>query len=190
VSGLSKDPAKRAAQLANLDRSARLPAAGEKRALSHGAFAQVAAERMEQRERAIYEALAADAPLRDGAGELPRHDAVAVTLLAQCLARLDDVAANVRDFGVLEQRGKRKGQVRPAAEHEARLRREAARYLDALGMTPKSRAALGLDLARTVDLATAMSEPDAERRSRLMSDAGVPGHADITATPTGGVGDV
>ena len=53
------------------------------------------------------------------------------------------------------------------------MRREAADYLDALGMTPKSRAKLGLDLQRTVDLASAMSEPDAERRAELLREAGI-----------------
>lgn len=159
--------------LANLQPGAGAGDGGLRRNLNHGGYAHLAAERVSERERAIIDALAADAPLRSGAGELPAHDGAIVTLLAQCLLRLEDVAANVVAFGVLEQRGKRKGQVRPAAELEAKLRREAAGYLDALGMTPKSRAALGLDLARTVDLATAMSEPDADRRAELMREAGV-----------------
>ncbi len=45
--------------------------------------------------------------------------------------------------------------------------------LDALGMTPRSRAKLGLDLARAADLATAMSEPDPVKRERLLREAGV-----------------
>jgi len=40
-------------------------------------------------------------------------------------------------------------------------------------MTPKSRAKLGLALARTVDLSTAMSEPDDERRAELLAEAGI-----------------
>jgi len=39
-------------------------------------------------------------------------------------------------------------------------------------MTPRSRARLGLDLARTTDLATAMSESDPDRRARLLAEAG------------------
>jgi hypothetical protein len=47
---------------------------------------------------------------------------------------------------------------------ETKLRREAAEYLDALGMTPKSRARLGVDLVRARDLAQewSNSEPAAE----------------------------
>jgi hypothetical protein len=53
------------------------------------------------------------------------------------------------------------------------MRREASDYLDALGMTPNSRAKLGLDLQRTVDLASAMSEPDDARRAELLREAGI-----------------
>jgi hypothetical protein len=172
VSPLSDDPVKRARQLANLQPGAGAGDGGLQRALGHGAYAQVRARRVERREAEIFDALAADAPLRaDGA--LPAHDGAIVALLAQVLCRLEDVAANIRDCGVFEQRGRRKGQLRPVVEAEARLRREAAGYLDQLAMTPKARGALGLDLARTVDLATAMSEPDPARRADLMRAAGV-----------------
>jgi Phage terminase, small subunit len=159
--------------LANLRPGAGAGDSGLQRARSHGAYTQLAADRVSERERAIIAALSSDAPLRDGADELPAHDGAIVTLLAQCLCRLEDVSANLRDFGLFVQRGKRKGHVRPAVELEAKLRREAAGYLDSLGMTPKARAALGVDLARTVDLATAMSEPDPERRGELMRRAGL-----------------
>jgi hypothetical protein len=66
-----------------------------------------------------------------------------------------------------------KGNVRSAAELAGRMRREASDYLDALGMRPRSRAKLGLDLARTTDLATAMSEEDPTRHAELLSEAGV-----------------
>ena len=140
--------------------------------LSHGGYAQLHAERVERKEREVYDALAADAPLRDGAGELPRHDAAQVALLAQCLCRLEDVTANVRDFGVFEQRGKRKGQVRPAVELERTLRREAAGYLDVLGMQPKSRAALGVDLMRATS--TMGDELDAARAAREAREGKAP----------------
>jgi hypothetical protein len=86
------------------------------------------------------------------------------------LCRLDDVNAYLAARGYLDGNGN----VRPAAELAGRMRREASDYLDALGMTPKSRAKLGLDLQRTVDLASAMSEPDDKRRAGLLREAGVP----------------
>lgn len=60
---------------------------------------------------------------------------------------------------------------------ERRLRGEAAGYMDRLGMSPRARAALGLDLARTaatVDAATALSERDPALRRELMKRAGLP----------------
>jgi hypothetical protein len=138
--------------------------AGNGRARVHGGYATVARERLSEREATIRDALDADRPLPASA------DDALVALLATCLCRLEDVAANVRDYGLLDQAT---GAVRPVVELEARLRKEAADYLDQLGCSPRSRARLGLDVARTVDLATAMSEPDAERRERLLRDAGV-----------------
>jgi len=149
VSPLSSDPVARETQLANLQRAP----TGNDRAATHRGYAKLAEERVDEKVREVWQALAADAPLRDGDGELPAHDSAAVLLLAQVLCRLEDVTANIRDYGVFQSRGKHKGTVRPAVELESKLRREAAGYLDSLGMTPKSRAGLGLDLARTRDLA-------------------------------------
>lgn len=89
----------------------------------------------------MFEAVAADAPLRDDAGELPAADHVQVRLLAECLCRLEDVS-------------------RSLIELEGRLRREAADHLRELGMTPASRAKLGLDVARGFDLAKHWQEGD------------------------------
>jgi hypothetical protein len=47
------------------------------------------------------------------------------------------------------------------------------RELDALGIGPAARARLGVDVARIADLATAMSEPDPERRRVLLREAGL-----------------
>ena len=60
------------------------------------------------------------------------------------------MSANLRDFGLFDQKS---GAARPALDIERRLRREAAEYLDALGMTPRSRARLGVDLTQARDLA-------------------------------------
>jgi Phage terminase, small subunit len=169
VSPLSRDPVKRGAQLANL----RGAAPGEQRARQHGGYAQVSAPLQAQREREIYEALSADAPLRDAADELPRHDAAIVTLLAQCMCRLETVAAHLRDHGMFIERGKRKGMIRPAVELEAQYRREAARYLAELGMTPKARTALGVDLVRSIDLASDMADTDHARRDARMRELGL-----------------
>lgn len=124
---------------------------GNQRARKHGGWATVAVERLDVKRREVFDALAADAPLRDSEGELPRHDAVAVHELAEALCRLEDVRAHLRDTGWIDQQT---GEPRTAVlAVEDRLAVRVARLLDVLGMTPKSRAALGLDLARTVDVA-------------------------------------
>jgi hypothetical protein len=156
---------------------------GNRRAVSHGGYAAVVAERLDEKVHAVYEALSADAPLRDATGELPRHDHAQVVLLAECLSRLEDVRAHLRDFGLFDRKTK---QPRPALEVERHLRREAADYLDALGMTPRSRAKLGVDLTRTFDLAQAMAA-DAERERRDGEAATETGPAGSLPLPPPGV---
>ena len=167
---LSRDPARRAAQLANLRNAPPAPL-GNRRTVRHGGTARVVAARLDEKVREVFDALALDAPLRDADGGLPAADTMQVRLLAECLCRLDDVSAYLRSFGLFDERTR---QPRPALEVEQRLRREAADYLDAMGMSPRARAKLGLVLARTVDMATAMSEPDPDRRAELLRQAGVP----------------
>jgi hypothetical protein len=127
--------------------------------VTHGGYARVAAGRLDAKVTGVFAALAQDAPLRDGDGGLPAADTVAVRMLAECLCRLEDVTGHLRDFGALDQETR---EVRPAVHVEAKLRREVADWLDALGMTPRARAALGLDLTRIIDLASLWAEADAE----------------------------
>src|SRR4051812_10862035 len=87
---LSKDPAKRAAQLGNLGLTSAEP--GNRRAVTHGAYARVAAERLDAKVFEVFDALAEDAPLRDRDGALPAADTVAVRMLAEALCRLEDVS--------------------------------------------------------------------------------------------------
>lgn len=167
---LSRREAARARQLANLTPRPPTPPEGNQRARRHGGYAVVAAKRMEAKAAEVFDAVAADAPLRDHDGGLPAADAALVRLTAEALCRLEDVSANIRDHGLLDG----KGDVRPVVDLERRLRAEVADHLDALGMSPRSRAKLGLDVARMADLSTAMSEPDPYRRADLMAAAGVP----------------
>lgn len=140
--GLSGDPEARSRQLANLRRAPAAPV-GNRRALRHGGYAMVARARLEAKALQVYDALAADAPLRSLDGGLPAHDAAMVRLLADALCRLEDVSANLRDYGLFDQDT---DELRSAVDLERRLRQEAADYLDALGMTPRSRARIGLEL--------------------------------------------
>lgn len=155
MSPLSGDRAKRGRQLANLQRG-QAPV-GNRRSVTHGGYAAVARDRLDARERDVFDALSEDAPLRAGDGSLPAADAALVRLLAEVLCRLDDLAADVREHGWKD---RKTGAPRPVLELEGRLRREAADYLDALGCTPRSRARLGLDVVRGFDLAAHWAAQD------------------------------
>jgi hypothetical protein len=137
---VSRDPAKRAAQLANLRT---VPPVGPGRPATHGAYASVAVDRLDAKARTIFDALALDAPLRDR-GSLPAADTVAVRLLADTLCRLDSIGEYLSAHGWQDEAGN----PRSVLEIEARLRSQALEQLRELGMTPKARAALGLDVVR------------------------------------------
>lgn len=175
---LSNDPAKRERQLANLKRYP-APPNGNVRALKHGGNARKAtlipAGSWAQR---IYEELEREAPLRDSDGSLPLHDRQAVELLASGLARLQSVEAWLHTRTAVDE----KGNPWPAEDTARRLRREIAALLHALGMTPRARSALGLDLARTFDLAVAMSEPDTVRRDEQLREAGLLDAEEVTSS--------
>lgn len=143
--GPALTPEGRAAQLANLVPIGP-PPVGNQRALKHGGAARIARDRLAARAADIFDALAESAPLRDGVDGLPVHDRAVVALLAECLCRLENVSSWLNENGLIDG----KGNVRPAAELERRLRTEAAGYMRDLGMTPLARARLGLDLQRTL----------------------------------------
>jgi hypothetical protein len=157
VMPLSDDPKARANQLANLRKAPPAPK-GHRRTVKHGARAQPEPRRQAAIERQICDAL----PVRAADGGPPVHDMVAVRLLAVSLCRLETVAEYVSRHGMFF----KSGRLRPAADHEQKLIERCANLADRLGMTPTSRAKLGLDLARTqVDLATLMSDAtDARKR--------------------------
>lgn len=152
---LSDDPVKRARQLANLQPGAGAGEEGNVRALVHGGQArQATLVRAGTFADLIYRELEAEAPLRNPGGDLPAHDRQVVELLASALARLEAVEGWLAIRPPLDPKGK----PWPAEDVAHRLRRESLRYLDALGMTPTSRARLGVDLTRTVDLAQRWAE--------------------------------
>jgi phage terminase small subunit len=151
---LSRDPDKRAKQLANL-RAAPSAPRGHRRAVVHGGYANVEPLERDRKAQEIFEALAADAPMRDGAGGLPAADTAVVSLFARCLVQLERVEADMADHGW---KLRESGDPRPVVELARRLRGEALDYAEALGMTPRSRAKLGLDLTRTLSAGEALDD--------------------------------
>jgi hypothetical protein len=128
--------------LSNLKRGNNDAPVGNTRTLKHGAYARVAAEALDEKATTIFDALSADAPLRDTEGSLPAHDAVVVRLLADCLVRLDRVGGWTVGREATDD-GQR------ALELERKLRDQALDLAESLGMTPRSRSKLGLNIART-----------------------------------------
>jgi len=158
--GLSNSEGARNRQLANLKRGNNPAAPGNRLPVTHGAYAVLARDALEAKQREVFDALAADAPLREN-GDLPRHDGAIVALLAACMLRLESISAYLRDHGIVDAKT---GQPRAVLEAEGRIRREAADLLDSLGMTPRSRARLGIDVQRGFDLAAHWAEQAAAER--------------------------
>lgn len=107
-------------------------------------------------------ALAARAPVHSEA------DAALIELAAAKLARIRHVEAWLDQNGLFH-----RGKLRNVVEKLGTLENQLAGLLSELGMTTTSRAKLGLDLVRTVDLADALSDPDPERRRAKLRDAGI-----------------
>lgn len=157
-----------------------VPKPGNQLARTHGAYAKIATERLDEKAQEIFDAISADAPVRDADGGLPAADAVAVRAVADTLCRLEDVRAWIDANGVFDDRRKNagyrrnrrrdKGRYRRSAdpmravEMEDRLQRRLMDQLDSLGMTPRSRAKLGLDQARSFDLAREWEKQDEAKR--------------------------
>jgi hypothetical protein len=141
---MSQDPAARARSLQNLKKP-KGAQKGQQVALKNGTRAKnpvgdIAAARQE-----MAEALAEAAPLRDKDGNLPKADAIAVEVVAAALARyrhMQEYLERVTPFTTGQRL--RYTLVRELRRTEKQLLAE----LHELGMTPRGRAALGLDVAR------------------------------------------
>jgi hypothetical protein len=178
---LSSDPDKRAKQIANLKPGAgRGSRAGAlARARTHGFYAEITGEQLRDEEARIYEALAADAPVRDADGGLPAADSLIVRQLAESLTRLQRITSHLIARGI----ERNDGTAKPALELELRVRAHILSLMTELGMTPKSRAALGVDVARVAsaklaDIAAELAEAE-QRETDVAGSAGEPPDADV-----------
>jgi hypothetical protein len=158
MSPLSQRPEARARQLANLQKGGPAAPGGNRRAERHGGYSQIAKRDLDEKVAEVYAAIGEDLPLRED-GQVPRADAVALRLLAECLCRIESVS----DF--LGRRGwqDKDGEVRPAVDLERRLRAEALDLLRELGLTPAARAKLGVELVRMAGAAEEAAEAQAAR---------------------------
>jgi hypothetical protein len=141
---MSKDPAARARSMKNL-RNGKGAQKGQQVGLKNGSRAKqpvgdIAAARQEMKE-----ALADAAPLRDRDGNLPAADRIAVEVVAAALARYRFMQEHLERITPFTNGNRLRYQlVRELRRTEKQLMGE----LHELGMTPRGRAALGLDVAR------------------------------------------
>jgi hypothetical protein len=154
MSPLSGDSHARKRQLANLRPGAGAGDGGHQRRLSHGAYAEITEGQLRDEELRIFEALGADAPVRAEDGGLPREDTLIVRQLAESLVRLQRITTHLVARGIERD----DGSLRPAVELELRVRGHVLDLCRELGMTPKSRAALGVDLVRVASAGDRLAE--------------------------------
>lgn len=173
--GLSSDPAAAERSKANLVPGGAPAEPGNRRAVKHGLYATLARERLDDKRREIFDALAEDAPLRERDGGLPAADAMIVELLAESICR----RVGLREYLDTQAEAAKSKPPRPDTnllDLERRLRKEAAGYADQLGLTPRSRTRIGLDLVHAAqhDLSTALGEPDPIKRRQMLIEMGRP----------------
>lgn len=145
--GNSRDPEKRARSLANLTKPTPAPK-GNQYTVRHGAYQRIAQEELDAKTLELFDALGQDMPVRAPDGGLPRHDTVIVKQLAEAMIRRERVRTTEAADGFEVTSGPNRGKLRGVVEFGLQLDRLILSYLQELGATPRSRAALGLDLAR------------------------------------------
>ena len=145
MSPLSRDPERRARQLQNLQPGRGQAAVGNRRGLKHGAYARITETELEAKSLELFHALGEDVPVRDADGGLPAHDSLVVRMLAEVLIRRERVRIEELRHGLETPDGR----IRGVVEYGLRLDAQALEYAKEMGLTPASRAKLGLDLART-----------------------------------------
>jgi hypothetical protein len=139
---------------------------GQQLALRNGSRAKLPVGNIKRARLEIQEALAAAAPLRDKDGGLPIADRAAVEIVAAGLARqrymeeyLERVTPFTNGFHL------RYTLVRELRRTEKQL----LAALHELGMTPRGRAALGLDVARTGAALQTIKPVSTAERSRAVA---------------------
>lgn len=157
---LSADPTARANQLANLRAGAGAGDGGLQRSRKHGAYAAIAERELDGKVAELYGAIGEDLPVRDPDGSVPAADAIPLRMLAETLLRRERVRETEVRSGIETSDGRLRGVV----EFGLRLDGHALKLAEQLGLTPRARAALGLDLARAQSAAGQLDGLAAEGR--------------------------
>jgi hypothetical protein len=164
---LSSDPERRERQLANLKRGANpvTPKGEPSTALNHGGRSKLLYRDVGAEVYELMDALGEAVPVRNADGSVPAADIAAIEYAARALKRYRHLSTWCDAHGRIEEKT---GDVKSAAQYELQAERSLAAALDALGMTPTSRAKLGLDLQRT---AASAEELEAARTARERLDS-------------------
>jgi hypothetical protein len=165
--------------LANLRAGAGAWQPGATVALRHGLRSrQPSAAVLDPIKQEIMDALAADLPIKDANGDVPGADRFMVEMCAIALLRVRRCEAFLALHGDADDRGR----MRPEFDALGKAVEAAARLLDRLGMSTRSRAALGVDVSRMgakLDPATVLSmareETDPTIRRELLRSVGLDG---------------
>lgn len=136
---------------------------GNALARRHGAHGPLPAEHLEGKAAEI----AAVVPVRGEDGGLHPADAYAVQMLAEVLCRIELATAHIDKHGLTN----KKGEAHSLLRHLSRWEAQAREWMNDLGMTPRARVALGLNLARTRDLAQEWASKSARRPADVDADA-------------------
>ena len=96
----------------------------------------------------------------DGAVWIGESDFIQIQLLALCLRRIGQADKYLDQVNTLTNK---KGEVRPVLDLLVKLLREAQSLADSLGLTPRSRVNLGIDLLKGQSLAALMARAQAPK---------------------------
>jgi hypothetical protein len=175
MSPTSSDPEKRRRQLENLPNLRGEPTPGSwmpggAPALKSGLRSRnPPAEVIDPILDAVIDDLEAKVPVRDEHGQVPawlREMAWSAAIAKLQVIRCSRYLAQYGDTDA-------QGRLRPEVEALSKTNDRYQRSLERLAMTVPSHMRSGLDAARTIDLASALSEPDPERRKQLLAEAGI-----------------
>jgi len=145
---VSRDPVKALAQRNNLRRGG----GNGGKTVSHGRWAAIAQTDLDARTREVFEALSVDAPVREN-DALPAADALIVAELARTLILRDRVVDYLNRRGLEHE----DGGVRPVLGEVSKLNTHILSLAESLGMSPRSRVRIGVDIVRGMSAAEAFT---------------------------------
>lgn len=116
-------------------------------ATKHGAYAAIAERELTEKVRELFEAIGSDLPVRDAGGGVPAADVIPLRMLAETLIRRE----RVRETEMREGFETPDGRLRGVVEYGLRLDGHALKLCEQMGLTPRSRLALGVDLVRVAN---------------------------------------